>query len=220
MFVTTGAYAKAGIEQVKTSPNYVALDGKDCLKVMTLFLEIDLKDQERAWYHNELKHGQITHDLAQFIEKEIAFLKGIKEIGQAPRMVLLSKNGLHFHFSLSLVSGWSHEGIQYLLDLPTQVQEQFCLDAGISSIGAIEPQYFDGKESHWIRFWGAGQFQICCAAAFIDHRGVGGIFPHHVSTHRQPECGGHGLHSDSVTDRVDRRRGHAQWSVCGCRLLS
>jgi predicted P-loop ATPase len=153
MFVTTGAYAKAGIEQVKTSPNYVALDGKDCLKVMTLFLEIDLKDQERAWYHNELKHGQITHDLAQFIEKEIAFLKGIKEIGQAPRMVLLSKNGLHFHFSLSLVSGWSHEGIQYLLDLPTQVQEQFCLDAGISSIGAIEPQYFDGKESHCIRNW-------------------------------------------------------------------
>jgi predicted P-loop ATPase len=153
LFVTTGAYAKAGITQAKTSPNYVALDGKDCLKVMNLFFEIDLKDEKRTWYHNELKHGQVTHDLAQFIEKEIAHLKSIKEIGQAPSMVLLSKNGLHFHFNLALTSGWSHAGIQYLLDLPTQAQEQFCADAGISSIGAIEPQYFDGKESNCIRNW-------------------------------------------------------------------
>jgi predicted P-loop ATPase len=153
MFVTTGAYAKRGIEQAKTSPDYVALDGKDCLKVLNLFLEIDFKGADRDWYHDQVKHGTYSHDLGQKIEAEIAYLKTIKEIKQAPSMIVLSKNGIHIHFALSLASGWSHAGIQYLLDLPTQEQEQFCIDAGISSIGDLEPQYFDGKESNCIRNW-------------------------------------------------------------------
>lgn len=159
LLVTTGAFPIARINATSNSPNRLGLAGSSCYKVLTIFIDIDFKDQKRAWYHQQLANGYVSQELANYIEGEISFLRTVPEFNQAPNACLLSKNGFHFHYHLSLVSGWSSAGIQYLLELPETKQKEFCTAAGISSINDLQVEYFDGEESNCIRSWWVKLFE-------------------------------------------------------------
>lgn len=159
LFVTTGAYPISRIEKGRNA-EALSLDGDTCHKVMNLFLEMDLKGETLKEYHDSMKQGTVSTQIARLIDTEIDRLSKIPELKQAPNVCVLSKNGIHFHYQLDLLSGWSSLGLQHLYELPLAQQEAFAKEAGTRSISDLEAQYFNEQaHSTCIRSWWKAVFK-------------------------------------------------------------
>lgn len=149
VLVTTGAFSSKLISTKQENGSLFSLSADNVLKALNIFLDVDFKGEDLALYHADMRTIGSTEIVSTWlkmkIKEEIEFLKSKKGIGQAPNVVTLSKNGLHFHWHIDLKCGWSEQGIQHLLELDQKRLEEFKDAVGIEDISELQIQFFSDE---------------------------------------------------------------------------
>lgn len=160
LYVNSGLYA---YNQWKANRKEYRIDGENTLRASVLFFEADFKADILKSYHDFLANplDDIAREASQKeITRLVAVLK--KELGKAPNLIMLSKNGVHFYYHLELSLGWTEKGIQFLYDLSEESQMAFCEKAGINSISDLEVTLYPKGENR--------PLDKQCIKNFVEHK--------------------------------------------------
>jgi hypothetical protein len=124
IFVSTGLFSSQDFDAGNTKA-----DGEHLLRVMNLFIEKDLSDDDaflltsyRDESNSEEEREKSFQKIQGMISKDVDLLKSIFG-GKAPNVIMLSSKGYHIHYQLDLSLGWTERGIKFLQELSLEVGE-------------------------------------------------------------------------------------------------
>ena len=145
---------KAINKALKEEGSFYAIDGNHTLRANTIFLDVDFKGGMLGLYTEYLSspNSENLGKVSIEVERLVSILK--KEFGKAPNRIMLSKNGLHFHYHLELSLGWTSKGVSHIYDLSEESQLMFLEKAGLTSLDDLEV-------SLWVNEYDKPKDKVC-----------------------------------------------------------